>query len=64
MAKLTIRLTDEQHAALVRDAEANHRSIQGECMHRLFPPQGWTTPHAARVETAEGHFKPDPKKGK
>jgi hypothetical protein len=68
MPGFTLRLTDEQHAALTADAKRNSRSLQGEVIHRLFPPAD--TPEsvaeklqAARsvLDAAERHFRPDPK---
>jgi len=64
MPGLTLRLTDEQHAQLEREAALNRRSLQGEIIYRLFPP--WQTgPHPGyESEQAERHFKPDPKPSK
>jgi hypothetical protein len=61
MPKITLRLTDGQHEKLVEDSQRNHRSVQGEIVHRLFapPPPGATPPPGW-----EDHFKPDPKPGK
>jgi hypothetical protein len=56
MPNVTLRLTDEQHATLVAAAEDNHRSMQGEIIHRLFPPR-----LQAVFVDVEDHFKPDPK---
>lgn len=56
MPNVTLRLTDEQHATLVAAADDNHRSMQGEIIHRLFPVRLVPT-----LLKAEDHFKPDPK---
>jgi len=36
MPAVNLRLTDEQHAALVREAATNGRSLQREIVHRCF----------------------------
>lgn len=59
MPSINLRLTDEQHAEIVAAAEENHRSMQGEIVHRLFPPP---RPTDAAFREWERHFKgPDPK---
>jgi Arc-like DNA binding domain len=66
MPGVTVRLTPEQHEQLAREAKTNHRSLQGEILHRLFPPQVQTVPHPGydSEQAALAHFKPDPKPGK
>jgi len=56
MTKITLRLTDEQHATLVAAAGDNHRSMQGEIIHRVFPPRLGATPAQTHREA-----RPDPK---
>ncbi len=58
MPKISLRLNDEQHHELVKAAKRNHRSLQNEVVHRLFPP---TTQVVLDVLDPETHFKPDPK---
>lgn len=36
MRRVTLRLSEEQHTALTREAAENARSLHGEAVHRLF----------------------------
>lgn len=40
MANVTLRLTEQQHAELVKAAHAAQRSLQREIIWRLFTKQG------------------------
>ncbi len=55
MPTISIRLTEEEHAALKTWAHDSRRSIQKEAVYRLFPPPVIPDPT---------HFKPDPKPGR
>jgi hypothetical protein len=35
MVRITLRLTDETHKALVKSAESNHRSMNGEIQRAI-----------------------------
>jgi hypothetical protein len=63
MHKFSLRLTDEQHAELVRAASMSERSVQREIIYRLFgvPLDEQLAGLAAMREAADRHFKPDPK---
>lgn len=64
MPKITLRLTDEQHAQLSAQAARAHRSIQGECIHRLFPPPIPGSPESVglrRPDDVEPDWKPSSK---
>jgi hypothetical protein len=62
MPSVNLRLTDEQHAELVAEAEREQRSLQRQIIHRLFPPPLQTEPHPAY--DSERAARPDPKPGK
>jgi hypothetical protein len=63
MPAITLRLTDEQHATLVREAAANSRSVQREIVHRCFRSTSEALIEEGRkpilVAAEADHFKPD-----
>jgi hypothetical protein len=73
MPTVNFRMTDEQHATLVSDAERNQRSLQREIAFRVFQrdgiigePGGRVTPQMPRdalpnFEPVRREFRPDPK---
>ena len=64
MPTISLRLTEEEHAALKRWAYEGQRSVQREIIFRLFSDNGeLERARPARAATTEAypHFKPDPK---